>query len=352
MTTGLILIIFIGVIFIANARRADTFRYKDALELKVPCEKISSLISNAASMGHGGKLTDKIEFNTTILGQTRQIMIWKQTNDENRTHYCSYSPYNVTNGYNTSFTIPPHVSITFANVDGEVEVRDSVLEEGLVANFRMDKNKSNTYAIDNSDFHYTGELKNGANCGYDGFRKKSCSFDGNDDVIETSYYHKSQEATISYWVNFNTLTGNSAFGYYESTGDSNFFLGFQGTSNHISAGYGSNSNMISQNTITGGINDGQWHMLTLSINQTHAGLYHNGNLISSEEDTGGNYFDYNTNSYGKYFYIGSLNGKNEDIDGMIDDVRIYNRALTQEEVKRLYDSYFNYVIEQGDNYIR
>jgi hypothetical protein len=88
---------------------------------------------------------------------------------------------------------------------------------------------------------------------------------------------------------------------------------------------------------TAGYTDGNWHHL-VGIRNTQTDsvyLYVDGVLISSADDV----TTASINTAGHPFYISEINdvdGLDAFVDGQIDDVRIYNRALSADEIKRLY----------------
>jgi hypothetical protein len=76
--------------------------------------------------------------------------------------------------------------------------------------------------------------------------------------------------------------------------------------------------------------DGNWHMLTW-VNDANRKL---DLYVDGKYETGG--FDSVTVADGSYDSIGYYGGDGTFFKGSMDDVRIYNRALSAEEVKRLY----------------
>jgi hypothetical protein len=84
-------------------------------------------------------------------------------------------------------------------------------------------------------------------------------------------------------------------------------------------GYGSN------------LADGNWHHVTC-VNDSNAGtvkVYEDGVQIGSNNQGA-------TNSSSGTFYIGTKDGTNEVFKGQLDDIRVYNYALTAAQVKTLY----------------
>jgi hypothetical protein len=85
--------------------------------------------------------------------------------------------------------------------------------------------------------------------------------------------------------------------------------------------------------------DGEWqHVMVTGRHLDRINLYVNGQLADTENISSNTQV---TNSINPPVYqIGTFitNGSRQDyFDGKIDDVRIYERMLSEEEVKRLYD---------------
>jgi len=81
--------------------------------------------------------------------------------------------------------------------------------------------------------------------------------------------------------------------------------------------------------------DEDWHMLTYVINSNKqtASLYLDGNLL----DGAYSYVDDNYYGEGRMWELGNVSWKtNHDFKGWIDDVAIWNRALTEKEIRNIY----------------
>ncbi|MFT4302998.1 MAG: LamG domain-containing protein [Candidatus Woesearchaeota archaeon] len=88
-----------------------------------------------------------------------------------------------------------------------------------------------------------------------------------------------------------------------------------------------------------------WNHICLTYHNNNATLYANGTQVATESK--------NWNTTENVARIGQqTNELNEFWKGSIDDVRIYNRALSEQEIKRLYESYYNYVELKGYELIR
>jgi hypothetical protein len=203
--------------------------------------------------------------------------------------------------------------------------------EGLVAYFPFNGN-----ANDETENGNHG-LVNGATLTEDRFGNPNSAyhFDGiNDDINGTTnnWPFNKTPRTISLWCSLHTLVGESS-------------------SNHI-LDYGltavNNANMITYEHVSGGgktVNYGAyydavsvnfdyefdiWYNIVGTFDGTIASLYINGTLYSQQ-----NKAVWNTLPGG--FRIGSLDSWVSWWNGEIDDIRIYNRVLSQEEILMLYN---------------
>ena len=150
------------------------------------------------------------------------------------------------------------------------------------------------------------------------------SLDGDGDYVKTPLTNLSgDELTIQYWFR----------------GDSLQSAVRQQSSGWIVAGW--NGKHILQNDEgVNGVNigedvlDGKWHHVTLTWKRnTELGFssYVDGNLVESRDSSDVPIPDYKTN-----VYFGSFNGVGEFTNGQLDEIAIWNRALSAEEVKKSY----------------
>lgn len=177
-----------------------------------------------------------------------------------------------------------------------------------------------------------------------GIANKAYSFDGitNSIIVPNSISLdiSGNQITISYWVNFqnNITNGNyqgvSKGGYDYGNG---YELLFQASSN--------NSGVVSFNSGYGGYNcfggidiyQNQWLLLTATFNNGIEKIYLN-DVLQTSISSGAGITNFGSNNNSLYFgtrdpsngYVGYLSGK-------LDDIGIWNRALTQQEITDLYN---------------
>jgi hypothetical protein len=200
---------------------------------------------------------------------------------------------------------------------------------GLVLYLTFDEGSGNI-AYDYSGNKNNGTLYNGV-AWVDGKFGKALSFDGVDDYVGgfTESKFDLDYITISVWVKVNgefsiiskrCYAGGStrAYDLYYSNGRINFCFSTDGTNPY---------------TLSYPISLETWYHIVATYDGINGKLYINGNLVSSSSVSGTLY----KNNYD--FVIGYLSATSPPsgfFNGTIDEVQIYNRALSEEEIKFLY----------------
>lgn len=149
--------------------------------------------------------------------------------------------------------------------------------------------------------------------------------------------------SISMW--FKTSTGGGLFGYqdvaYPSAGATQWVpILYVGSDGKLRGEFWMNS--LTPITTSGVVNDGKWHHVVLAGNTNTQSMYLDGGLVGSLSGTINNLV-MNFNQIGLANEGGSWPAKNSGLingwdffNGQIDDVRTYNRTLSQSEVTQLY----------------
>ncbi len=196
-------------------------------------------------------------------------------------------------------------------------------------------NNGNLSSIATSTFYKVGKIGQAAR------------FDGVDDCVDAgspSALNITGALTLSVWVRPNssalnrgvvtkaTVGGSSASDQYRiyDSGSNKFSLALE------NAALG--SNLVVQ-TASNAVPNNTWsHIVGVYDGVDTAKIYLNGALVNTTTIAGYGAL----NSSGKNFEIGNSHGSNKCngsvFDGSIDDVRVYNRALTATEVASLYQS--------------
>jgi hypothetical protein len=210
-------------------------------------------------------------------------------------------------------------------------------ETGLVLSLHFNEG-SGTVAYDSSGNNNNGNLVNGPTW-VDGKFGKALSFDGNDDYMQIISGGGLNTFTISLWIKTNesraspifwqrpTIFGKSNGG--SGSGD----FGIITNNGYIGFWSGLVSGDASYLSSTTRINDNNWHHIVVSNDGSHARLYVDGRFEASLP-TG---FALNNEP----FWIGGKGGSESPgfyHSGIIDEVRFYNRALSDAEIQALYQA--------------
>lgn len=140
--------------------------------------------------------------------------------------------------------------------------------------------------------------------------------------------------SISMWVKPEIVNSdNVLFSYGTNSGNAAYGGSFNAT-NMYQFSYSSNLAFQTSTSI------GVWKHVVMTFETGGAAkIYVNGALVAS-----GNYPAWNTGA-STAFYLGSLFGSTSSFNGLIDDLRIYNRAINAAEALELYDGTPSYVTQ-------
>ncbi|GBE19284.1 protein metal binding site [archaeon BMS3Abin17] len=165
-------------------------------------------------------------------------------------------------------------------------------------------------------------------------------FDGVDDyvdIIDKPELSGGHDLTVSVWFKTNVLGGSSSTPIplvmkWLGTSDKDWGLGI--SESKLYWGYESNNNGWNAPGLSGitTLSTGVWYHATFTYNGSNVTIYLNGveenstNLPTKTPDTSQN------------VEIGKAGYRNNYFNGIIDEVAIYNRALTHDEISELYNS--------------
>jgi hypothetical protein len=258
---------------------------------------------------------------------------------------CSYDNTEFTNGLLLGLV---HSYKTTDLLDVGVEGADS---SGLVGYWKFNEG-SGTTAADSSGYGNTGTLYNGPTW-VDGKFGKALSFDGIDDYVEVPYntnlYPGAGSWTAEAWIKTSAYKDMAVVGSPESTGDNaewilavwiNPYPGGNLVANiYFANTSGFNSGKYVDVYGTTPLNDSSWHHIAGVRDTTlkKVFIYVDGKLENSvDEPTTWNVTYTNNIRIGRA--VVEYDGTNPEawFQGLIDEVRIYNRALTEEEIKAEY----------------
>jgi len=205
---------------------------------------------------------------------------------------------------------------------------NTFIRDGLKAYWRFDEGTGDTAY----DTHHIAYSTNSGGSRYG----NALSFDGVDDYIQVpdnSTLEPSQ-ITVSAWIKVNKIDANQdivAKRYSSPTGSYTSYrlvIRSSGTFEFWVVNTDGVRDVASTSAIAN-----EWIHLVGVYDGFDIKIYVNGELKDTESLTGDIRYDDNP------LRIASLDGTNCMFDGLIDDVRIYNRALTETEIRGLYNLY-------------
>lgn len=202
------------------------------------------------------------------------------------------------------------------------------LDDGLEVYYAFDAPFDNNKILDSSGNNRPGTVHGDVQQA-EGILGYAAMFDGNGDYISgASVEVGTENFTVSFW--FKTM---DTMGYMLDSrlwdGKGYFLIMFNGSVNWGIQGGGQD-----QNIQVGGYTDDQWHLAVGVREGSWMGLYLDGDLVG--DNSGQNALDVGDPSLcmGKRF---SVQDDSQYYGGLIDDFRLYSRALSADEVQDLYN---------------
>jgi hypothetical protein len=215
------------------------------------------------------------------------------------------------------------------------------LNEGLIGYWPFNGN-----ADDESGHGNHGSI-NGAIPTIDrfGVLKSAYSFDGVDDRIvipSSSSLNPVDQLTIAFWLNTNSITKDLPTPILHKGGSKNGEFNNREYSvwldkRHFSlSSAGNNSDQHILNSTDNVVELGKWIFFTAVINRRNhlMKIYLNGQFDVSKED---DYYSFNNNGFSLNFGGRGEGASFAAFDGVLDEVRIYNRALAESEINALFN---------------
>ena len=190
-----------------------------------------------------------------------------------------------------------------------------------------------TLAEDNSTYDNDGTLTNGP-VWTDGKFGNALEFDGTDDYVlvdDGPSLDITNNLTVEAWFNIDSLPTSADMKSIVSK-DTNYEFHVENNGTIYwwwHNAFGKEHKFYSSSTIT----PGQWHHVAVVYTDGHQKLYLDGNLDAESYHTG--LLETNTND----LHIGQNQGSSGRwFNGKIDEVRIWNRVLSEQEIKASYDN--------------
>ena len=218
------------------------------------------------------------------------------------------------------------------------------LKSKLVAYYKFDENNG-TIAYDSSGSNKNGSLSTGSSSptwSNNGRFNKALSFDGNDsitlsnEIVSTSSI-RINGITYSAWIKPTTISGTQKiFGQKPSSGYADLASGGLDISSGKARMIAYDDN-IAYKYATGNttLSSNQWYLITgvYDPSDQKIKIYVNGKFDGGETSI----TTFNRLISNDYNLIGSHNFSSSFFNGLIDEVKIYNTALTPEEIKQDYN---------------
>ena len=258
------------------------------------------------------------------------------TLDEVRVYSRALSAQEVKRLYNAKkSTVQASKSITLGAAPN-----NNTLNQGLVGYWPFDgKDMGTTSAIDRSGNNNLGFLTNGPirTIGRIG---QGLSFDGVNDYVDAgsnASLNLATNLTVAAWFKFTAIhdTNNYIYSKRNSAGDANgYALYMNNTNDRLRAIVLDGTNPLCGDSAleSGNLTSGAWYQGTMTYDGANMRLYVNGSVVATTACT-------RSSATGASALIGIYNSLAAEyaFPGTIDDVRIYNRALSAAEVRRLYN---------------
>lgn len=205
--------------------------------------------------------------------------------------------------------------------------------------WKMNDNAANTTVADSAGSNTGTAAQNTSAITTTGKINSAFNFNGSSDYIYTAtQYSNPQIFSISAWFKTSTASGRKIVGFESNqsgTASASYDRQiYMGTDGKVRFGWhdGSVNTIASSSTL----NDGNWHHAVATYNSGSASFYIDGNLQGSLFAVATGYTGYWR--IGGYKTANWTNGSNGYFTGQIDDVRIFNSAITPDDVALLYNS--------------
>jgi len=223
-------------------------------------------------------------------------------------------------------------SVDFSAIDSEGYPSNGVYNHtyninmsGNVLLFHLNETTGN--AIDYSGMGNNGVVT-GATQNVDARFDKGYSLDGRGDYIKVSdddSLDLTTEVTAGLWVKFSSLPGWQSLIHKGSTTANTYTLYLEQRNGRL---YNYNTISTSSAVLTAG----KWHFIVYTANSSVERLYVDGEVVAEESEQ----FDGMDNNNDVYIGRSGARATRENVDGIIDEVFIFNRSLNADEIYMLY----------------
>jgi hypothetical protein len=228
-------------------------------------------------------------------------------------------------------------------VNGNLVQTSGSVPNGLIAWYPFNGNANDESGKGNNGTVHGATLANDRF----GHANRAYSFDGADDYIDindNSNYHSLSKITLSLWfkANASTPTWVKLFGKHYDASDGSFYLIWENNSIRFSAITPTQYGGI----VSGNLLDGLWHNAVGVYDGVNISLFIDGVLVSTATNSGA------IKETNYHIIVGKSERWTTYYNGLLDDMRLYNRALSVSEIQSLYlegDPGLCYFPSNGDN---
>ena len=255
-----------------------------------------------------------IYLNSTLMNQT----ILNISSRFNETSWVEAQGYGAGGGADNTTWNQSGASDIFVDIENNYDITG----EGLILamNFNsetVDKNK----VLDSSGQNYHGANYGATHNTTGGFNGGGYYFFDGDKISLTTLALK-KENSASFWIDYQDTEGAVIIG------GSNEYMPYI-SSGAIGGIIYYNAGQSYVGVVHGGLESGTWNHIAISRDGTSVKFYKNGAQIGATQTLGAdNDITINT--------IGSFSGGTFPFEGKLDEIRLYNRSLSADEIKNLY----------------
>lgn len=272
-----------------------------------------------------GRYPTQEEWNSGVL-EVENITYLNKIPEATLSKYCpnsyAYSPDISSSQYTINFCLENDRDILNSGLNFVRSEMPLSIDLDLLGWWKLDNNFSDSSGKNN---HGTAYLVSFVDDKY-GKEKAAASFNGVDSKISISYINPVKETSVMAWFK---RTGIPAGDYHIITGGSSVEISIYDPSGQIRTGVNTDSQGRRVFNSGSGLVDGNWHHVAMTYDGENLRSYIDGSITATNPVSG--------NLTGRAAEIGRYLSNTYVTNGYIDDVRIYGRALSSEEIKAVYD---------------
>lgn len=223
------------------------------------------------------------------------------------------------------------------------EAIKEIYEGRSVGEFQLQPNLSALYHLNGSSQDFSGNNNNGTDTAItysfaNGKFFQGAGFNGSSSLISYTPPNITTSITFGGWFRFNTVNSNTRgmFQNYQQNANPNGWSLFLGSTNVITAVVGKNTGVVAgtdyQEVSTGTVSANVWYFVVATYNTSSLTIYLNGRSVQSLTAP-----STITNPNVGRIGVRNVSGSNTGfLDGQADELFVFNRALSQQEISRYY----------------